>query len=219
MSSMRRGSLVFVASLVAAGCGDSSKPSMAEALAASDKKEAEKKAAEEAKKASIEVDKKEDPNALPWSFDEVKAGLPMGTKVDYRLTGTDAKGKPVEDAWTGTIKAPGENDVGLTSTRISQQDTPQATQVAKIEWSRVSPFFFVEKSEPKVTGREKVTVPAGEFDTVVADLEGFFGQHLTVWMIADKPGIYAKVIDHGNKNEEGDQTELVYELSGVEIPK
>jgi hypothetical protein len=215
MSSLRRVSLLF-AFCVAAGCGDG-KPSMAEALAEADKKAAEKKAADEAKKAAIEVDKKDDPLALPWSFDEVKAGLKMGTKLDYRLTGVDAKGKPVDDAWTGTIKAPGENDVGLTSTKISQQDTPQATQVAKIEWSRVSPFFFVERSDPKVTGREKVTVPAGEFDTVVADLEGFFGQHLTVWMIVDKPGIYAKVVDHGNKNEENDQTELVYELTAMQL--
>lgn len=218
MSNMRRASVlpaIWLAVCLAA-CGDN-KPSMAEALAQAEKKDAEKKAADEAKKAAIKVDKKEDPLALPWTFDEVKAGLPMDTKVDYKLTGVDAKGKPVDDAWTGTIKAPGENDVGLTSTRISLQDKPQASQVAKIEWSRVSPFFFVERSEPKVTGREKVTVPAGEFDTVVADLEGFFGQHLTVWMIADKPGIYAKVVDHGNKNEEDDQTELVYELTGLQI--
>jgi hypothetical protein len=212
MSSLRAASFLFAVSFVT-GCGDG-KPSMAEALAKAEKKDAEAKAAEEAK-AAVKIEKKEDPLALPWTFDEVKAGLTMGTKVDYALSGVDDKGKPVKDAWTGTIKSPGESDVGLVSTRVSQQDRPQATQVAKIEWSRVSPFFFVEKSDPKVTGRETITVPAGEFDTVVADLEGFFGQHLTVWMIADKPGIYAKVIDHGNKNEEADQTELVYELTAI----
>lgn len=189
---------------------------MAEALKQSDEKAAAERAAEQAKKDAIKVEKKTDALELPWTRDALKAGLTMGTKVEYALTGTDAKGKPVEDGWTGTVKANNESEVGVISSRVSDKDKPQATQVAMQPWSRVSPFFFVEKSEPEVVTREKVTVPAGDFDCVVAELKGFFGAHLTVWMIADKPGIYAKIVDHGNSNEEADQTELTYELTSLQ---
>lgn len=208
---------ILAAVILTVACGDAGKPSMAEALAEADKKEADRKAAEQAKKDAIKVEKKTDALELPWSFDDLKAGLPMGTALEYQLTGTDAKGKPVEDKWTGEVKANNENEVGVISSRDADKAKPQATQVAMIPWSRVSPFFFVEKSEPEVTAREKVSVPAGEFECVVAELKGFFGAHLTVWMIADKPGVYAKVVDHGNINDEADQTELTYELVSLKL--
>jgi hypothetical protein len=195
-----RSTIALAVSTLLLACGDTNKPSMAEALEdAAKRDEKEKKAKEEAdaKAAAQKVEKKVDPKELPWTFDALKAGLLPGTRVKYSLTGTDIKGK---------------KEVGVVSTRESEKDKPQATQVAKTEWTRVSPFFFVERAEPEVIGRETIKVPAGEFETSVAELRGFFGTHLTVWMIVDKPGIYAKVADHGNANEEGDKTELVYEL-------
>jgi hypothetical protein len=60
---------------------------------------------------------------------------------------------------------------------------------------------------------ESVQVPAGTFDTVVVELRDFFGAHQTVWLIKDKPGIYAKVVDHGNQQDEADKTEMTYELT------
>lgn len=191
---------------------------MSEALEKADAKEAARKQAEQEKKDAIVVDKGSDKLELPWTFDELKAQMPLGMKVTYALSGTDAKGKPVEDTWSATLKHNSEDEVGASATRESQKDSPLAGQVARHEWARTSPFFFVEKSETTVDRREKVTVPAGEFECVVAEEKGFFGAHLTVWMIADKPGVYAKVVDHGNANEEEDQTELTYELTQIDMP-
>ena len=77
--------------------------------------------------------------------------------------------------------------------------------------------FSVEKPEYELKARETITVPAGEFDTVVAEIKGFFGAHQTVWMIVDKPGLYAKVNVLANAGAEGDQTNLVYELAEVKV--
>ena len=76
-------------------------------------------------------------------------------------------------------------------------------------------MFVLEKAERELVAVEKVKVPAGEFDCVKAEIKGFFGGHHTVWIIKDKPGIYAKVVDHGNANEDEDKTEKVYELAKI----
>lgn len=200
---------LFVCTLA---CGRS-EPSLSEALAEADAKEAKRKAdAEAAKKAAAP---KKDPNKLelPWTVDALKTKLEMGTTVEYALTGLDAKGKPLEDTFHGVVKANNPADVGVIAYRHSQKDEPIASQVATTPWGSFSPFFAVERAESELVKRESVSVPAGDFDCVVVELKGFFGAHRTVWMVVDKPGIYAKVVDHGNSTDDADQTELTYELS------
>lgn len=214
------GALVALSPCLA--CDGDKAPSMAEALAKSDKAEADRKAAEEKKKAAVKVQPglADDPSKVehPWTVDKVRSGLPMGTVIKYAVSGLNAKGKDVTDAYRAEVKGNNENDVRIVQTLLSAADTPQATQVATLPWDRVSPFFAVEKATTEITGREKITTAAGEFDCIKADLKGFFGAHKSVWMPIGKPGIYAKVIDHGNANEEGDQTEMVYELSELTMP-
>ncbi len=214
---MRRPILVtglIVAVLGLAGCDD--KPSAAEALAqaeAKDKADKEKKAKE---KAAAKPAPK-DPNAveMPWTADTMKSGLTMGMTLDYAVTGTGPKGKPFEDTLHGIVKAVNPGDVGVTSYLESQSKEPIATQVATHPWSRFSPFFAVETAEHKLLRKESVDTPAGKFDCIVVELEGFFGAHHTVWMIVDKPGVYAQVVDHGNAKDEADQTELTYVLTTI----
>jgi hypothetical protein len=198
-------------------CGGS-EPSVTESLAKAEKEDAERKAAEQAKKDAIKVAPKDDVLEIPWTYEALQAEMPIGMTVRYALTGTDAKGKPVEDGWSATLRVNTDKEVGASATRDSAKDSPMAKQVARHEWTRASPFFWVERAETTVERREKVTVPAGEFDCVVVDFKGFFGAHQTAWMIADKPGVYAKVIEHANANEAEDQTELVYELTAIETP-
>ena len=115
-------------------------------------------------------------------------------------------------------KGNNENDVAITQTLMSAADTPQATQAASFPWTNLSPFFGVEKAEVEVARREKIETPAGSFDCIVVELKGFFGAHKTVWLPIGKPGIYAQVVDHGNANEEGDETEMTYVLKSVTAP-
>jgi hypothetical protein len=50
---------------------------------------------------------------------------------------------------------------------------------------------------------------------VVLEIKGFFGSHRTVWAIPDKPGVYAKVVEHPNAAEKNDRTDLTYELLSI----
>jgi len=210
---------LFVLSL---GCDSKKEPSMSDALAKSDKAETDRKEAKDKEKAAIKTAPKlaDDPTkvANPWTVDTVRAGLVMGTVVTYGVAGVDAKGKPVTDTYRAEIKGNNEHESKVIQSLGSASSAPQAKQVASTTWSRMSPFFNVEKVTVKLTGREVVETPAGKFDCVVADLQGFFGAHKTVWMALEKPGIYAKVVDHGNTNGEDDQTEVTYTLASITTP-
>jgi hypothetical protein len=215
-SRLDRITIVVLLGIVPCACG-SDKPSMSEALAEADAKEAARKEAQEKAKAAVKVEKS-DKLELPWTFDALKSGLEMGTILVYEVQGTDAKGKPVEDEYRCEIKGTNPTDVGVVQHFVSKQNEVTAKQVAKHDWSRLSPCFDVERPTTELAGRESVETPAGTFETVAADLQGFFGARRTVYMIPDQPGVYAKVVDHPNANEEEDQTALTYLLKQVTTP-
>ena len=213
---------VALVAVLALGACDDKKPSMAEAMKKADEEAAKQKAEAEEKKKAVKTEPTlaDDPTKVehPWNVDKVRSALQMGTVVLYKVSGTDAKGKAVTDQYRGEVKGTNENDVAIIQTLMSAADKPQAKQALSLPWDKVSPFFNVERATVELAGRETVEVPAGSFDSIKAELNGFFGAHITVWMPIEKPGVYAKVIDHGNANEEGDQTEMVYELESVTAP-
>ena len=216
---MVRHALVWVI-LLSVGCGSKSEPSVVEALEASDAKEAQRKAKEaaehEAAKAQL---KKDDVLEIPWTVDSMKAKLEMGLTLEYAVSGTDAKGKAVEDTYLAEVKATNPDGIGVIAYHGSAKGGA-AKQLQTVDWGKLSPFFVVERPQSQVLRKETVTVPAGTFETVVVELKGFFGAHRTVWMVEEKPGVYAKVVDHPNASESeddaGDQTEMTYELTKLE---
>jgi len=179
---------------------------MAESLAKADEqaKQVEAAAAAEREKAAEQAKKaKEGVVEHPWAFDTVKANLKIGTTLTYAMEGTDAKGKPIEDQLHGEIHGHDDLDVKIMQYKDSQKDIPAVMQPQGHPWGKLSPFFHVDQSETKLLRTESVQVPAGTFDTVVAEVSGYFGNHMTVWMITDQPGVYAKVVDHPNtKNDD-----------------
>lgn len=154
---------------------------------------------------------------LPWSYDDVKGSFGAGTKYVYALSGTDEKGKAVEDKFECAVKKADEAAAGLSCNRVDQP-IKGAGELATVQWSKFSPMFALEKPEHTLVERTKVTVPAGEFDTVVVELKDFFGNTKKVWMVVDQPGVYAKVVELPNAGAEGDETELTYELAEVVKP-
>lgn len=213
-----------LALIVLLGCDDK-KSSVTEQMQKAAEEEAKRREKEDATKAAAAAEAAKnapktgkDPNALelPWTSDSIKEALEMGTAVEYAVAGTDAKGKAVQDTYYGTIKANNASDVGVNKFHARMAKDPVAKQVATLPWGSFSPFFPMEKPEHELVKLEQVKVPAGTFDTVMIELRDFFGAHQTVWLIKDKPGVYAKVVDHGNANEESDKTEIVYELVKIE---
>ncbi len=202
--------VLFCASLIF-GCGG-------EATKSDDKKAEKKAEKKEEKKAEEKAPPKEKALALPWAFEDVREALRGGATLVYKQTGTDAKGKSVEDDYKCEVKKSSGTEVGTVCNGVNHPSKDKgATQVAMAEWSQYSPFFSVSRPEKTLVKREQVSVPAGSFDCVQVELKGFFGNNYTAWMIEDKPGIYAKVVKHANTGEEGDKTELVFELAEMTI--
>ena len=64
----------------------------------------------------------------------------------------------------------------------------------------------------RVTGQEKITTAAGTFDCTVIDACGHSEKTYRIWMINDKPGIFAKVIEERPDSFDENFTYKVYEL-------
>ncbi len=57
-----------------------------------------------------------------------------------------------------------------------------------------APLYPEHEYDFRVAGTETITTPAGSFDCTVIEAIGDFDTALKLWMINDKPGIYAKII-------------------------
>ena len=189
---------------------------------AGDKKEADKKSDDKQVKAD-EAKPEPEPEAPkklehPWKRSEVAKNMKLGMALTYKQTGKSIDGKDVEDDYKCVIKSATETDVGTVCNGVNHPSEDKgANEVATANWTGYSPFFTVQNPvEDKLVERAELKVPAGTFDTIQAEISGFMGNSYTVWMIADKPGVYAKVHKHPNKNAEGDQTDLVFELASIE---
>jgi hypothetical protein len=163
--------------------------------------------------------REKDPTALenPWTFEDVRTNLVPGTQLVYKRSGTDAKGKKVDDELTLLLRMNTDDGAGTSYTvEPDQGNNDASSMVATSPWGKLSPFFSMEKPKEEVVAREMVEVPAGKFDSCAKmELSDFFGNKRTVWMIPGKPGIYAKVVDHGNEADEKDETEIVQELLSI----
>jgi hypothetical protein len=153
----------------------------------------------------------------PWEPSGVKESMKMGTTLIYKQTGKDAAGKDVEDDFQCQVKSSSADGAGVLCNGINHPSKDKgANEVATTPWTELSPFFAVEQAETKLIARADLTVPAGTFDTIEIEVKGFFGDDYTFWLIADKPGIYAKVIKRANTTTEGDQTNLTFELAKID---
>ena len=182
----------------------------------------------EAKQAKADADKPADkpeekpvekPKKLehPWAVDGLADILKPGTKLTYKQKGKDAAGKDVEDDYACVVKTASAREVGTVCNGVNHPSKDKgANEVATVDWSEYSPFFAVSQPKAELVERADLTVPAGTFDTVQVKVEDFFGNSYTFWMIADKPGIYAKVHKHANVNTEDDKTDMVFELASIE---
>jgi hypothetical protein len=195
------------------------------ALLACDKAEkpADKKADDKAAKQDKPAEKPAEPVVKekklehPWAVDALADVLKPGVKLVYKQTGKDAAGKDVEDDYACLVKTANQREVGTVCNGVNHPSKDKgANEVATVDWSEYSPFFAVSQPKAELVERADLTVPAGTFDTVQVKAQDFFGNSYTFWMIADKPGIYAKVHKHANVNTEDDKTDMVFELAAIE---
>jgi hypothetical protein len=211
--------LIPAAFCLAVGCGQG--PTAAEAAkqakhAVKDLRKAPSKGDAKAKVDDAKVEKK-DPSVLehPWTFETVRDAMDMGTVLVYKRSGKDINGKKIDDQFRWVVRSSSPSEVATSGTVVGGGEGQPSGEVAKAKWTQDSPFFALENPKRTLVKREKVTVPAGEFDCVVVELQGFFGNRKTLWLIPDKPGVYAKVHEHRNEQQEKDKTDLVWELEEI----
>ncbi len=191
-------------------CGESKKtePKAEKAPEAEEPKKEEK--AEDPGPKEVKLD-------FPWLREKVAGEMKAGTVLTYALSGTDAKGKDISDDYRCEVKTSDGQSVGTVCNTVNKPSEDKgANMVATRDWTKYSPFFAVEKPTATLVEVVDVTVPAGSFKTVVVELKDFFGANYKVWMIADKPGIYAKV-EEGARGPD-DKTAKVYELASIAGP-
>ncbi|HFE43981.1 MAG TPA: hypothetical protein ENJ18_00615 [Nannocystis exedens] len=191
-------------------CGDSKKPEPKAEKAAEEEMPTKEEKVEKAGPVEVKLD-------FPWLREKVAGEMKAGTVLTYALTGTDAKGKEIADDYRCEVKTADGKSVGTVCNTVNQPSEDKgASMVATRDWTKYSPFFAVEKPKATLVEVAEITVPAGSFKTVVVELKDFFGANYKVWMIADKPGIYAKV-EEGARGPD-DRTAKVYELTSIAGP-
>jgi len=58
-----------------------------------------------------------------------------------------------------------------------------------------NPLFPLKDDIFRVVGEEEISTPAGTFDCMVIEIMGDFEMRKKAWMVKDKPGVYAKIIE------------------------
>ncbi len=161
-----------------------------------------------------------DPTAAPWLDVGVRNSLVVGTKLAYKRSTMNEKGKPVEGVQTYVLRSSNDEGAGTSFTIDPDPGTNKSTEkVAIVPWTANGPFFAMEKPKVTFTAREKITVPAGEFEVAVGTMEDFFGNKQNVWMIVDKPGVFAKVEVMPAPADDVAPPPIVYELTAITLPE
>ena len=158
---------------------------------------------------------------LPWKdFDGMAQFLSTVKAVHYSygqlLPKLNVLAYPTEHI--SKVKADAQKaSVRFTNLSVSEGNASQYSEKVLNEMSSDEFHFFPLEDfwQYRVVGAEKLTVPAGMFDcTVVEAVEG--DKKFKLWMINDKPGIYAKIIRE-ETDPFGKVSYFVEELERVEM--
>ncbi len=81
------------------------------------------------------------------------------------------------------------------------------------DYTTYNKLFPLKEADFRVAGKEQVTTPAGTFQCTVVEALGDFDTMEKMWMIDDKPGVYAMIIMENKDPSFGFYK--VYELQGI----
>lgn len=76
-----------------------------------------------------------------------------------------------------------------------------------------NPLYPLNDYTFRVAGNERITIPAGTFDCTVIEVSNGYDMNKKLWMINDKIGVYAKIIDENTTENSGYYH--VYELKEI----
>jgi len=140
-----------------------------------------------------------DENKLPWQdvyamIDYLKDIHQLTYSYSKLVRNTQVLKKQLLTANVTTNEDEGRGCIDFIFNGYDKKHLPEDTELPPNCTSSYNKLFPEKGEDFRVTGKEQVTTPAGTFACTVVEALGDNDQRLKMWMIDDKPGVYAKII-------------------------
>jgi len=145
-----------------------------------------------------------DKDELPWNnWEKMKDGLLNVKQLVYRY---DSKNQGEEafknEVLTANVTANLEYE-GFTIENIFTGYDTSGNGEPRPNTDYDMPLYPLEDKTFRIAGNEQITTPAGTFDCTVIELSNGYDMNKKLWMINDKVGVYAKIIDQNTTEDSG----------------
>ncbi|MBT3222411.1 MAG: hypothetical protein HN348_25340, partial [Proteobacteria bacterium] len=135
--------------------------------------------------------------SLPWTIREVRDKMKNGTNWLYKLSGTTANREPVEG--TRRHEVLDINDAFMVVRQVTMDAEGKESDTADKARGWETLEFQKADMTWEVLRTQKLELEGGTFDCVVVHSRNkHTGNESSWWLVVDRPGIYARIIDHGN---------------------
>ncbi len=159
----------------------------------------------------------EDGEKLPWrNWSEMKMDLLDVKQLVYKYSTLVSGTASFETKLlTSDVKATLEEEGFLIDNIFNGYDRYNLPEDAEFQENRnfAAPLYPLEDDVFRVVGDEEITTPAGTFNCTVVEVASDSGAQKKLWMIQDKIGVYAKIIDDDPDENWGHY--YVYELQNI----
>ncbi|PKQ69022.1 hypothetical protein BZG01_01575 [Labilibaculum manganireducens] len=141
-------------------------------------------------------------NKLPWTDPfEMLMSLVNTSQLEYNFS-TLVEGTNVFETkkLTADVKTDKEEQsvsIDFIFYGYDRYNLPDETELPPnvLDFNYYNRLYPLQENSFRVAGQEKLTTPSGTFDCTVIESVGTSEEKYKLWMINDKPGVYAKIIE------------------------
>ncbi|WP_320019954.1 hypothetical protein [Labilibaculum manganireducens] len=141
-------------------------------------------------------------NKLPWKDPfEMLMSLVNTSQLEYNFS-TLVEGTKVFETkkLTADVKTDKEEQsvsIDFIFYGYDRYNLPDETELPPnvLDFNYYNRLYPLKENSFRVAGQEKLTTPSGTFDCTVIESVGTSEEKYKLWMINDKPGVYAKIIE------------------------
>jgi len=161
----------------------------------------------------------DDEQKLPWKdYMEMMMTLVNVKQLVYKhstlIEGVDVFENEILTADVNSNPQDVELSIDFIFNGYDRYNLPEDTALPPNKFDAYNKLYPAEdNSNFRVVGPEQITTPAGTFDCTVIEVVDGFDRSKKLWMINDKPGVYAKIIDENRSENSSDYH--IYELQGI----
>jgi len=163
----------------------------------------------------FKYDEEEEKVKLPWlNWSEMKNDILDVSQLvyNYSVLIEDTESFDTE-ILTANVQASLEEEGFEIDYIFDGYDSYSNQSELRINHNYSSPIYPLEGIIYRVVGEEQITTPAGTFECTVLEAVGFSGILKKLWMVNDKIGVYAKIIEEDT--DENFVHYYIYELQEI----